>query len=514
MENEIFLVRYYWSLLLRHPLRWLVPMLLIAAVGSFIVIQSSRSYMSTARVSVQSPQPTTDSLVQSTVTSERIQYFEQRVFSRENLVGLAHKLNLFGELRSNWTDSELAERVRRQISLQVIPTDPTNLASTSAVVTINFEAGTAELAAAGANEVVQLLILENRNARMSEATQLRTFLEQEVTNRREQAAQLDAEWNSFVSTNEALLPSRLAIYSSEMQELQQELQTIQTASATLSADTRVLETQLALANRPAAGEEDQLAALRVELASKQTLFSDTHPDIVSLRSRIAALESSLANVGTSPEAEQVEPVTAQTAEGAMLAERVSSAQQQQAEYAARREQINERLGWLRQTIAAMPGVEADLLALQRRHTAADDNLADMQGRLDTALVGERLETAQKDSQISVIDQPEVPTYPTGSGRTRGFIVVGVLAVGFGLACLILLDVRDRTIKSKRDLRPILEGAALVIIPDWKPEGRKPPRTRLASVMSLLVLGSLAGAAQNDMPQDVATEPTQNASQHS
>lgn len=513
MQSEIFLFRYYWSLLLRHPLRWVLPMLAVLAIGVFMVMQSPRTYLSTARVSAQSPQPTTGSLVQSTVTSERIQYFEQRVFSRENLVLLANKLDILPELRANMTDSALAEVVRRQISLQVTPLDPTNPSAAAALLTISFEASSPELAAAGANEVVQMLIVENRNARMSEASQLRTFLEQEVSTRREQAAQLDAEWNAFVSGNEALLPSRLTLYTTEMQELQQELQTIQTASATLAADTRVLETQLALANRSAGGEEDQLATLRTELAAKQTVFSDTHPEIVSLRSRIAALENSLGGMQLRAEGPELNTVTARSAEGAMLAERVASAGQQQDEYATRRGQISERLEWLRNTMAQMPRIEADQLALQRRHEAADENLADMQRRLDTALVGERLETAQKDSQISIIDAPEVPIYPAGSGRVRGYTIVAALAVGLSLACVLVLDFLDRRIKSKRDLADVLEGGTLSIIPDWKPSKRSRARSRFASVAGLLALGALSATVPTDMPDNTTAHQGRNAAPH-
>lgn len=510
MENEIYLIRYYWGLLLKHPLVWFVPMLVVGMIGVFVVLQAPRPYLSTARVAVQSAE-TRGSLVQSTVTDERVQFVEQRVFSRENLVALANKLDLFPQARSTATSAQVAELVRQRISFDARPTNPGDPSSNSAVLTIGFTADTPELAASGAGEIVQMLIQANRNARISEASALRTFLEQEVRTRSAQAEGLDAEWNAFVSTNEALLPSRLAIYTSETQELQQELQTIQTASATLAADTRVLETQLALASRPAAGEETQLATLRSELATKQTVYSGTHPEIVSLRSQITALESSLAQIDGAAEGDANPPPSPDTAESAMLRERISSAQQQQDNYAARRGEINERLEWLRGTIAKMPAVEGDMLALQRRHTGADANLADMQSRLDTALVGERLESAQQDSQISIIDRPDIPPYPTGNARTRGFAVTAALAAAAGLVCIVLLGFFDRTIKSKRDFTRTLEGAALVVIPDWKPDSRRGRHARLASMMPFLALGPLASASSVDLPQNVAVEPTQDAS---
>lgn len=498
MENELFFVRYYWSLLLRHPLRWILPALAVIAIGTVIVFQTPRTYVSEARVAVQSPQ-TTGTLVQSTVTNERVQFYEQRLFSRENLVALADKLALLPQSRAGLSDSQVAEIVRRQISLQVTPTDPNDPTSNSAILMIGFTASTPELAAAGANEIIQMLIMENRTSRMSEASQVRTFLEQEVVARRLQAESLDAEWNAFVATNEALLPSRLPLYTSEMQELQQELQTIQVASASLGADTRVLETQLDLAGRPTSSEQSQLEELKLELSTKQTIYSETHPDIVSLKARIATLEASLEQAESAPATPTGDELAAQSPEVAMLNERVIVARQQQADYAARRTEINARLDELRATIAKMPSVEANLLALQRRHTAADANLSDMEGRLDTALVGERLENAQQDSQINVIDKPEVPTFATGTGRTRALTIVGALGLAFGLAALVALDFLDRTIKSKRSLRPILEGGALVLIPDWTPEKAPGRRAKLFPLAVVLALTAVTAMANFDVP---------------
>lgn len=490
MENELFLVRYYWSILRRHPLRWIVPMLAVIAIGAVVVFQTPRTYVSNARVSVQSPQ-TSGALVQSTVTNERVQFYEQRLFSRENLVALSRKLKLFPETPPGLSDGEVADMVRRQITLQVTPTDPNDPTSNSAILSIGFTASSPELAAAGATEVIQMLINENRTSRMSEANQLRTFLEQEVATRRQQAEGLDVEWNAFVAKNEALLPSRLALYTSEMQELQQELQTIQVASATLGADTRVLETQLSLAERTTSSAQGQLGELKLELSNKQTIYSETHPDIVSLKARIAALEQTLAQT-PAPTAEQLtDQEAAQSPEVAMLNERITVARQQQKDYTSRRAQIDVRLDELRATIASMPSVEANLQALQRRHTAADANLSDMQSRLDTALVGERLENAQQDTQINVIDAPEVPTYATGTGRTRALMVVAALGLAFGLACLVGLDFLDRSIKSKRALRNILEGGALVLIPDWKPETSTARHASLSSPAVALALVALA-----------------------
>ena len=505
MDNELFLVRYYLGLTLRHPLRWLLPALLFIVIGTVIVLQAPRTYVSVARVALQSSQAS-GSLVQSTVTNERLQFFEQRVFSRQNLVALADRLALLPQ-RGGLTDGQVADIIRQRITLEVRSTEPANPSSNSAVLTIGFTADTPEMAAAGANEIIETLIVENRNARLSEANQLRLFLEQEVTARRQQAEQLDAEWNEFVTTNEALLPSRLVIYTTEIQELQQELQTIQVASAALAADTRVLETQLALAQSPLSGEENQLSELRQELSAKRTTFSDSHPDIISLRSRIATLEASLAekkDQGVATTDEQQSPVSA---ESAMLNDRVASAGQQQEAYAARRAVIEERLDWLRATIAKMPAVEASLLALQRRHTAVEANLTDMQARLDTALVGERLENAQMDAQISVIDKPEVPTYAGGAGRTRALMIVGALGIGFGLACLVLLDLLDRSIKSKRNLYPFLEGGTLALIPDWTPEKARGAKGSLAAWIGVLALANLAVGVDTGPAREPITAST-------
>ncbi|WP_152663435.1 GumC family protein [Devosia limi] len=428
-------------------------------IGAYVVFSMPRSYVSQARIVAQSPQ-ISSALVESTVTGERLQFFEQRAFSRDNLVGLARKFNLYPGVANTGSDSQLATLVRNHITLRYMPADPNDPSSDAAIFTLGFEGDTPQLAADVTNEIIAMIIRENREARMGQAREASRFLEQEVAALQAQSDQVEARWNAFITTNEALLPSRLPLYTSEMQELNQELLTLQTASATLMSDTRLLETQLSIASSAqTSAAAAPIDALRAELSDRLTIFSDSHPQILALRARIAAMEASLAR------GEQ-QPGEAPRAEVALLTERIATANQQRQDFIARRAVVNERVAALRATIAQMPSVEAELSALQRERDAMQASLAGMQAKLDTALVGQRLESDQQDAQVRVLDAPEVPRYASGSGRTRNMMIVLGLAAIVGLACLVLADLLDRTIKGRRDFTGVLEGATLVVLPNW------------------------------------------------
>jgi len=460
MDSELRIVRYYWDLLWRRPLMWIVPALVVLVIGTYFVFSMPRTYVSLARIVAQSPQ-ISSTLVESTVTGERMQFFEQRAFSRDNLVGLARKFDLYPGLAATGSDSQLADRVRNHITLRYAPADPNDPSPDTAIFTVGFEGSTPQIAADVTNEIIAMIIRENREARMGQASEASRFLEQEVAGLQAQSDRIEGQWNAFISTNEALLPSRMPLYTSEMQELNQELLTLQTASATLMSDTRLLETQLAIASSTqSSAATAPIDALRAELSDRLTVFSDSHPQILALRARIAAMEASLARgeqqAGAAPRAEV-----------ALLQERIATANQQQQDFVARRAVVNERVATLRATIAQMPSVEAEQANLQRERDAIQANLAGMQAKLDTALVGQRLESDQQDAQVRVLDAPEVPRYPSGSGRTRDMMMVLGVAGIVGLGCLFLADLLlDRTIKGRKDFTGVLEGATLVVLPRW------------------------------------------------
>ncbi len=112
MQNDVRMLHYYWELFWRRPLVWLIPSILVFAVGAFYVLSKPKTYTAEALIVVRSDK-ISPTLIQSTVTSERLHFIEQRVLARDNLLALVTKFDLFPGLRGTLSKSNLADIVRK-----------------------------------------------------------------------------------------------------------------------------------------------------------------------------------------------------------------------------------------------------------------------------------------------------------------------------------------------------------------------------------------------------------------
>ena len=115
---------YYLDIVKRRWLFLVVPFVLIAAAGTVGVLIWPPTYLSEGKILVQSQQIPTE-LVRPTVTSaaqERIQVIQQRTMTRDNLVAIADKFQLFPEKRTLMSVTELVELMKK--STKIAPVDP------------------------------------------------------------------------------------------------------------------------------------------------------------------------------------------------------------------------------------------------------------------------------------------------------------------------------------------------------------------------------------------------------
>src|SRR5437588_149504 len=107
---------YYFGLLRRRWPYFLVPFIAVLLIGIAIMYLWPTTYLSEGKILVQSQQIPTE-LVRPTVTSaaqERIQVIEQRTMTRDNLVAIADKFQLFPVKRSLISVTELVALMRKQ----------------------------------------------------------------------------------------------------------------------------------------------------------------------------------------------------------------------------------------------------------------------------------------------------------------------------------------------------------------------------------------------------------------
>ena len=110
---------FYWALFKRRWAYFSIPFVLIASAGVGVAYLWPATYLSEGKILVQSQQIPSE-LVRPTVTSaaqERIQVIQQRTMTRDNLIAIADKFQLFPDKRTLMSPTELVELVRKNIKI-------------------------------------------------------------------------------------------------------------------------------------------------------------------------------------------------------------------------------------------------------------------------------------------------------------------------------------------------------------------------------------------------------------
>jgi uncharacterized protein involved in exopolysaccharide biosynthesis len=247
---------YFLDILRRRWLLAAVPFLTIVVVGLFATLLWPPIYLSEARILIESQQIPTD-LVRPTVSqmaSERIQVIEQRIMTRDKLLAIANKHQVFTGMQGQLTSTEMLDRMRERTQFKPLelklPNSRLPAGRQTLAFTVGFEHRDPQVAMRVANEFVTLILDEDVRTRTNFASETTKFLEREVK-------RLDSELN------------QTEVQLAELQKKQ---------AAATSAST--------------AGEtaRTQLFHLRSELLQKSATYSDSHPDMKVLQQKIAALE--------------------------------------------------------------------------------------------------------------------------------------------------------------------------------------------------------------------------------
>ncbi len=463
---------YYLESFVKRPYWAIIPFLLALVAGVAVIFVMPRVYQSEALLMIETTQPSTTSLVPTTIVSEPLRFVEQRVLARDKLLALAEKFDLFPGLRDTMSDTKLAEMVRKQIFIQTVSAEQSDRYAGTNAMRIAVLYPDPDLAAATASEIVSMIIEENRRLRVQRAQEVSQFLAREVEQLRANMEARETEWKAYIEANGDALPGRVQSLDNELQEKDRELADIDRSISTLEQELRLIEAELRLGlQRSATDERDrtQLAELEAELATKSMSYSSSHPEIRALTARVEALRQKIAESATAVgerAPHQMSP------ELALLSERVAIAQARHEALLDQRARIVERISWLRATAQRAPSVQAQLEAIERERETLQTTLNDMTAKLSTARVGERLELDDTTAHVQIVEQPEVPRYPSGMSRTRmlGLVLAGALACG--CAGLYLGDTMQRTIRGTFDLKDTLAGSTLVVIPHWTPETKR------------------------------------------
>jgi polysaccharide chain length determinant protein (PEP-CTERM system associated) len=487
MEQE-FDLRTYLNIVRRRYLYLLVPTVVVFALVCAVVYMLPQVYRASATILVESQQIPSE-LARSTVTSgaaERIQIIQQRLMTRENLLQIARKYDLFPSRRQRLSPSEIVDLMREAARIEEIDVGSkrTRRDTQAIAFTVSFEYWSPTLAARVANEFASLILEQNIQSRSGRAAETQKFFEQQVANLERALADQEARIVAFKQENKAALPDSLVFRRNSQVQLQGELAEIDRRIATLEGEREVWQ-QGSLAtsattdrNSPAA----QLDQLRLQLVQLKGVYTDSHPEVKKVRKQISSLETAIraaapedaeasggaGAASSSPNAEE-SPIDSRRADQVALIDRQLEALR------TRRATVEGMIAEVERSIQQTPQVEAALTALTREYEGRQLQYRDAQAKMAEAATGVRMEEDRQAERFEVIEQASAPAESAKPDRPRLILAGSFGSIAVGVGMVLLLELLDRSIRSGADLEKTLRIRPLSTIPYVATQGERASR---------------------------------------
>ncbi len=525
-----FDLRYYLSLLRRRFLYIFLPFIFVLGASTAVAVLLPPVYRSTGKILVESQQ-IPDELIRSTVTSfagERIEIIKQRVMTRENILRIVEKFNLYEGKRQQTSASEIVDSVHQAIAVEPLNADilgASRQGKATIAFTVSFEHTRPDTAVRVANELMTLFLEENVRTRTARAAETTDFLKQESAKLKKQVDRIEEQIAKYKEQYGNALPEHLDSRMAMLERVKANLTETNREIKAIEAEKRFLDIQLVAARSgvSAAGgpgqlsgrrltPQQELAFLQMDLLEKSAIYDAAHPDVGALKRKIAALsrqheaeterrtlerrlrdlELQLKDARTrySEKHPDIKRLTSEVATargqlanlppasagrgpgGESAADPIYANVQAQIEVAngrrasldTQRQMLEKRITELETSIVQTPEVERSLKALSRDHQNAVRKYDEIKSKEMEAQLAKNLEEDKKAERFSVLEPPIFPDEPVKPNRRKMIAFGFALALAAGGGGLLVIESIDGSIRGTAGYRAMLKQSPLVAIP--------------------------------------------------
>jgi polysaccharide chain length determinant protein (PEP-CTERM system associated) len=463
----------YFGILKRRWWIILLPMLLapIAAVGITFLLHPK--YLSQTLVLVEE-QTVPDNYVKPVVSEdldERLASMKEQILSRSSIQPIIEQFNLYPGMDM---DSRV-DTARKAIGVKPIHSEIDHAGGLPGFF-ISFEASDPHTAQQVCGQITSLFTGDNLREREQSAQGTTSFLAAQLAEAKSNLDQQDAKLAEFERTYMGRLPTEAAGNMSMLASLNTQLDAATQSLSHLNEQKTYQDSILAqevrelgsapvaralAAQDPRQAQVQDLQAQEDQLAARYTA---DYPDLITVRRKIADLKADIAKsplqraAPGSPGAAAAEPAQIQQLRAAnkSLDQAIVAKHQEQM-------QLQQSIRTYQGRIESSPLVEEQYKALTRDYQTAETFYNDLLGKMNQSRMATDLERRQQGEHFSVMDSPNLPDSPSFPNRllfAAGGLGVGIL-IGLGLAGL--LEYRDTSIRSERDIYAFLKLPTLATI---------------------------------------------------
>ena len=226
---------------------------------------------------------------------------------------------------------------------------------------------------------------------------------------------------------------------------------------------------------------NRIAELKRELMNMSAEYTDSYPDIVSLKIQIKNLEKELVRRAEALESENLEDGAdvipgseLEPIDGAVfdpyLADLMSSKDElkmQTMGLKSRLSRVTKEMQGLTQRFERAPTREQELLVLERDYGNMSENYQHLHQKRISAKISENLDKRQKGERFRILDPANLPT--KAAGLPRELIALGGFGggLGLGLGLAMLLELLSPTFRRSEDVEVSLGFPMLATIPSFQ-----------------------------------------------
>jgi polysaccharide chain length determinant protein (PEP-CTERM system associated) len=471
--------------------RW-VLLVVLTLLGGPLAYGVSRflpnRYKSTTLVLVQQPSVPSEIVkpVDTTDIGQRLASMQQQILSRTRLEPIIRQFGLYAADVNRVSVEDLVGRLQKAIEvtpiLPMAETRARELPGFYVAVTLDDPRAAQGVCTA----ITSMFIEENLRLHQQHGKDTTQFLVQQLADAKTKLDEQDSKLAAFKSRYIGSLPDEEKTNLNLLMGLTSQLDAATQALARAQQDKTFAESMLtqqigawqaAQSGRSPETLDQQLAALQIQLAGLQSRYTDDYPDVIKAKNDIAALKKKIAE--NEEQKKQAVPdkspkSTVEPQQVAQLRAQIHNYDQVIAEKAREQDQIKQQIKVYQDRVQSSPIIEQQFKELTRDHQTALDFYNDLLKKRDQSAMATDLDLRQEGEQFRVLDPANLPDKP--SFPNRPLFALGGFGGGLamGVAIAFLLEKKDTSMRTERDIEFTLHLPVLAMVPAIEPLSEKKP----------------------------------------
>ena len=497
---------------------WAVFMIIFLA-GIIVAIALPPIYKSEAIIQVEQ-QEIPEDFVQSTISEymeERIAKLNQRILHRDNLLKIADDYNLYRDGKDRLSNSEIARKIKRNITLEPIVSDlqvqSTNRNNTlNLAFALSYQGKDPESVMKVTERLSNLFLEEDLKRRERVVSATNEFLKAEQMRIKSEIDAYEKKISEFKKAHLHELPDEQGYNFQAILRLERELDKAESQLRLLHEKEMLLNSQLARiepltpiiveGDNVATNPNQRLKQLYLQLTTLRSLYSEKHPDIKKVKNEIRELETQVKTSDVSivkvkrlqqledqlaemqgtygpnhPEVKSVKREIAilkpevnnlmtETVKTKISEEKpdnpayinivtqINAIKMEIEAIEADKKQMLQEINRFQKRIEKSPFVEKELNALMRDLDSAQTKYRDITNKLMEARIAGELEGKQQADRVSIASSAYLPSKPFKPNRLLILVLGFINAFVLGSLFVALREGLDNNVRTTEQIKQI------------------------------------------------------------